>query len=89
MKKGTLKVAKGAIAVGMSFVLIGTMNGNVTTINANGEETVIVHREERALPEKFELEKQLEEVDFKEKKNNKKGKTKVLVRPKNINRRYL
>jgi len=88
MKQGSLKLAKKAIAVGLSFVLVGTMSGDVTIINNEGKE-VSIHHEDRALPEKFSLEPNMkfEEVDKKKGKSN--AKTKVLVRPKNINRRYL
>jgi len=88
MKQGSLRVAKGALAVIMSFTLVGTMGNDLVVVKENGEQ-VLVHHEERALPEKFRLEPIMEVEDFNGKKKKSNAKTKVLVRPKNINKRYL
>ena len=56
MKQGSLRVAKGALAVIMSFTLVGTMGNDLVVVKENGEQ-VLVHHEERALPEKFRLQK--------------------------------
>lgn len=87
MKKGTLRVTRRALAVGLSFVLVGTMSENLTVVNAK-DENVTIHREERALPTEFELDYTLQVSDIDEKKGNK-NKTKVLLSKKNINNRHL
>ena len=88
MKQGSLKLAKKAIAVGLSFILVGTMSGDMTIISNEGKE-ITIHHEDRMLPEKFTLEPNMKYEEIDKKKGKPNAKTKVLVRPKNINRRYL